>query len=246
MRKRNHGLLVYIITLKIQAFMTVCYQYRILDFANQTTVRWLPALPHQFGTCDHQDAFSVDRKDEKHLALSQVYTMDVQDTPTQISVTRLPLLGCVGSSAFKLKDMHWSESGECCGEWLVLCLVFRSCKFGCCMVYTCRFSLFSSLAAELIDWLICNWVRDLMVPMHLGLNWWAPLCLISINGSPHTLLKFQIAPRLYTLDVLWLQEEGAQIHMSQWSQSFTLTESVDRGFNLCTTPPTQWIVWQSH
>jgi len=41
-----------------------------------------------------------------------------------------------------------------------------------------------------------------------------PLCPISIYGSPVTLLKFQVAPRLYTLDVLWLQEEGAQIHMS--------------------------------
>ena len=86
--------------------LSVCHQYRILDFVNQTTVRQLLALPHQFGTCDHQDASSVGQKDEKYLALSQGCTVDVQDTPIQISATRLPLLGSVGSSAFKLKDTH--------------------------------------------------------------------------------------------------------------------------------------------
>jgi hypothetical protein len=39
------------------------------------------------------------------------------------------------------------------------------------------------------------------------------LCPISIYGSPVAILKFQMAPQTYTLDVLWLQEEGAQIHM---------------------------------
>jgi hypothetical protein len=34
------------------------------------------------------------------------------------------------------------------------------------------------------------------------------------GSSPVALLKFQMAPRLYILDVLWLQEEGAQIYMS--------------------------------
>jgi len=28
----------------------------------------------------------------------------------------------------------------------------------------------------LTDWLICDWVRDRTVPMHLGLNWWV-LCV---------------------------------------------------------------------
>ena len=134
--------------------MIVCHQYRILDFANWKAARRLLALSRQFGTCDHEDASSVGRKDEKRLALSQGCTVDVRDTPIQISATRLPLLGRLGSSVFKLKDTHRSE----CGEWLDLWLVFRSCRCGCCMevVYTCRSSLFPSLAAEfiylLIDW----------------------------------------------------------------------------------------------
>ena len=51
----------------------------------------------------------------------------------------------------------------------------------------------------------------LLVPMHLGLN----------NGPfvPHIKLwepchftKVPDGPQTYTLDVLWLQEKGAQIH----------------------------------
>ena len=45
----------------------------------------------------------------------------------------------------------------------------------------------------------CDWVWDLTVPMHLGLNWGGPLCPISIYGSPVALLKFQMAPRLILL-----------------------------------------------
>lgn len=56
--------------------VNVCHQYRILDFANGTSVKQL-ALPHQFGTRNHQDASSVGRKDEKHLALSPGSTVDV-------------------------------------------------------------------------------------------------------------------------------------------------------------------------
>ena len=68
---------------------------------------------------------------------------------SQISATRLPLLGCVGYFLFRLKNTHWSE----CGEWLVLSLVIRSFIFECCLevVYTCRFWLFSSLAAVCWD-----------------------------------------------------------------------------------------------
>jgi hypothetical protein len=38
-----------------------------------------------------------------------------------------------------------------------------------------------------------------MVPMHLGLNLWAPLCPISIQGSPVILIKFLMAPRIILL-----------------------------------------------
>ena len=43
----------------------------------------------------------------------------------------------------------------------------------------------------------------------------------------------------YALDVLWLQK-GAQIRMSEWSQSFTFTKNTGQGFIPCSTPPTQW------
>ena len=71
----------------------------------------------------------------------------------------------------------------------------------------------------MIDWLICDWVRDLTVPMHLGLingpfvlrvNLWDPCCFSKVPDCPQT----------YTLNVLWLQEGGVQIHMSEWSQTF--------------------------
>ena len=45
----------------------VCLQHIILDFANGTTVRELLAPSHHFGNCDHQNAFSENRKDESHL-----------------------------------------------------------------------------------------------------------------------------------------------------------------------------------
>jgi len=71
------------------------------------------------------------------------------------------------------------------------------------LVTATRFRRFACSTRWLIG-LICIWVRALTVPMHLGLNWRAlcapyqltgPLCPISIQGSPVTLLKFQIAPR---------------------------------------------------
>ena len=48
------------------------------------------------------------------------------------------------------------------------------------------------------------------------------------------------------LNVLWIQEEGAQIHISEWIQGFTFTKNVGRSFIPCYTPPTKWTVWQSH
>ena len=49
-------------------------------------------------------------------------------------------------------------------------------------------------------WLICIWVWGLSAPMCLGLDLTGPLCPISNNGSPVTLLKFQMAtkPKLLT------------------------------------------------
>jgi hypothetical protein len=61
------------------------------------------------------------------------------------------------------------------------------------------------------------------------------------SKEPCYFTKVPDGPQSYTLNVLWFQEEGAQIHMSEWSQSFTLTKNVGRGFILCSTP-TQWTV----
>jgi hypothetical protein len=53
-----------------------------------------------------------------------------------------------------------------------------------------------------------------MVPMHQTLidvpfvphiNLWEPCCLTKVPDGPQT----------YTLNVLWSQDEGAQIHMSE-------------------------------
>jgi len=71
----------------------------------------------------------------------------------------------------------------------------------------------SPLGSTLIDWLICIWVRALL------------------------LYKVPDGPQTYTLEVLWIQDEGAQIHVSLWSQSFTFTKNVGRSFILCSTPP---------
>ena len=59
------------------------------------------------------------------------------------------------------------------------------------------------------DWLICNWVRYLTVPMHLGLNWQA-LCPHINSREPCCFTKVPDGSHTHTVDVLWIQEEGAQ------------------------------------
>jgi len=71
------------------------------------------------------------------------------------------------------------------------------------------------------------------------------LTLLMSSGSkkkePCYFAEVPDGPQTYTLDVLWLQE-GAQIHMSVCSQSFTFTNNVGRDFFLFSTPPEQWTV----
>jgi hypothetical protein len=88
-----------------------------------------------------------------------------------------------------------------------------------------------SSQAEFIDWLI-DWLRLASIPHgpdaprpYLSdepfvphINSWEPCYFARVPDGPQT----------YTLDVLWLQEEGAQIHMSEWSQIFTFTKNVGR------------------
>ena len=51
-------------------------------------------------------------------------------------------------------------------------------------------------------------------PMHLGLIA-GPLCPISESWEPYGLTKVPDGPQAYMSDILRLQEEGAQIHMSE-------------------------------
>ena len=80
----------------------------------------------------------------------------------------------------------------------------------------------------MIDCLICDWVWDLTIPMPLGLHWWALVSHINL-WEPCCFTKVPDGPQTYTFNVLWLQEEGAQIRMYEWSQSFTLTKNVGWG-----------------
>jgi hypothetical protein len=43
--------------------VNVCFQHRILGFANGATVKQLLAFLHELGICDHQDASSEGQKD---------------------------------------------------------------------------------------------------------------------------------------------------------------------------------------
>ena len=65
-----------------------------------------------------------------------------------------------------------------------------------------------------------------MVLKHPGLKNgpFVPHNLISVQGSPVSLPKFQMAPRLKLFNVFWVKENGAQIYMSEGSQSCTHSE----------------------
>jgi len=86
--------------------------------------------------------------------------------------------------------------------------------------------------------------------MHLGLNGQAVRAPYQFKGNLSLCWSSRWPPlpppQTYTLNVLWLQEEVVQIHMSERSQSFTFTQNVCWGFILRSAPPTQWTVWQPH
>ena len=46
-----------------------------------------------------------------------------------------------------------------------------------------------------------------------------PLCPKPISREPLSLTKVPSCPQTYTLNILWLQKEGAQVHMSERGQS---------------------------
>jgi hypothetical protein len=83
--------------------------------------------------------------------------------------------------------------------------------------------------------------------MHLGLTLLCPLCPTSVSREPCGLTKVPDGPQTYTLKVLWLQEKGAQMRMSEWGQSLTFTKDEGRGLLLyshlhsgLSTSPSRW------
>ena len=58
------------------------------------------------------------------------------------------------------------------------------------------------------------------------------------SGDPCFFAKVPDGPQTYTLNILWIQEKGAQIHMSEGSQRCTLAENMCQDFILSFTPPT--------
>jgi hypothetical protein len=79
----------------------------------------------------------------------------------------------------------------------------------------------SDCRQRLID---CNWVRGLAAPMHLELKWWV-LCAHFDSWEYCYLTKVPDGPQTYILNILWLQEKGAQMHMLEWSWGFTPTRT---------------------
>jgi hypothetical protein len=107
--------------------------------------------------------------------------------------------------------------------------------------------LFIHLSIHLYIYLFMYLFIYLFITIGFGTLW--PRCsytLIIEPSVPHInswepcyFTKFPDGPQPYTLNVLWLQQKAAQIHMSERSQGFTITQNMDRGFTLCSTPPTQ-------
>jgi hypothetical protein len=83
---------------------------------------------------------------------------------------------------------------------------------------------------QLIDWLI-DWFT-------IGFETLRSRCTYALIDGPFLthintwescwFAKVPDGPQTYTctLDVLWFQEQGAQIHMSEWGQSFTFTKKM--------------------
>jgi hypothetical protein len=73
-----------------------------------------------------------------------------------------------------------------------------------------------------------------------------PMCPNHPSWEPGRLTKAPDGPQVWALNILWLQERGAQVHMPNRRQGLTLTEDVGRALFLHSTPPAQWAVCQPH
>jgi hypothetical protein len=79
--------------------------------------------------------------------------------------------------------------------------------------------------------------------MHLGLTD-RPFVPLIKSWEPCCFAEAPDGPQVYTLDVLWLQEKGAQVRVSERGQGLTITKNVGRGFFLHSTLPAQRTVCQ--
>ena len=140
---------------------------------------------------------------------------------------------------------HWPEKSVTSGSRVLIDWLIDWLAFGVNTFQHWPEKSVTSGSRVLIDWLSFGFGTS-TVPMHLGLNYgpfvphinsWEPCCFAKLPDGPQT----------YTLDVLWVQEEGAQIHMSKWRQSFIFTVNVGRGFFLCSTPGNRvYCTWSEH
>jgi len=105
-----------------------------------------------------------------------------------------------------------------------------------CSIYACEvyvfinhfvftFEWFFNIHRIVVVWLISICVRALKVPMHLSLinRPFVAHNLMSAQGNHVPLIKFQMATRLKTLNVLWVQGKGTQIRILFFSQKVPVT-----------------------
>jgi hypothetical protein len=72
-------------------------------------------------------------------------------------------------------------------------------------------------------WVSISRVRDLAAPMHLGfINW--PFVPHVQSREPQSITEAPDGPQAYTLNILKLQEEGAQMCTSEWGQDTGMTK----------------------
>jgi hypothetical protein len=140
---------------------------------------------------------------------------------------------------WRLREASWPLLEARLFQWFVsyLYILERFCfSFTCCWWLTDLWKKLPSVKYWLIDWFtigfetLWSWCTEAWIhgPFVPHINSWEPCYFAKVpNGS-----------QTYTLNVLWIQEEGAQIYMSEWSQGFTFTKNMGRGFNVCSTPPT--------
>jgi hypothetical protein len=110
-REENNDVLALTVSLKVHEFVSVLsvndlLQHRILGFANGTTVRQLLVLPCKLAICDHKDASSEGPEDGSHMVRGQGCMVDVEDSPIQITATRLSSVRLCGVLA--TSDFYWS------------------------------------------------------------------------------------------------------------------------------------------